>query len=1030
MKNGVILFFIIWSNLSALAQPNSFAFRNIGINQGLSQSSVTDMAIDHLGFIWFATQDGLNRYDGKEFLIFRKNFDDITTPTGNRLGKIVEGNNNTIWLITSGGKLESFNPNTSKFTTLASLGQESLGPVSCVLPQDNNHLWIGTESKGLYLYNPLNKEFQHFSKTSNTPLSLTSNNIQNVFRSSKKELWILTNKGLTLITEHYSPGQSFLYETFDDSSGISCSSIDEDLQHNLWLGTFGKGIYLKNENSASFEPFRGFGVGEQLPDNLVIETVKAGRNGMIWVGTYGDGLYIINPVSKTIQHLIADKKDPFSLSYNDVLCIKEDQHQGIWLGTDGGGVSHYDKRLNNFYLLSKTNVPQNISIEQVRAVTTDQEGGLWVGTSNSGLSYISIPQNNFQTFHLPLYRKDISNPNRIVSLLADAENDLWIGTQGNGLFVMDIKTKTIKKRFYPGATGNLDVPDHTFWCILPASPGSVWVGTRNQGLLLINKQEGVIKKYNQETDQHDQRLLQNNVRSLCFINENTLCIGFEKNGVQLLNTKSGAVSLLPDTTWKKIFYGNTVLKTVSFHDNYLWIGTQGEGIIAYNMKDNKIYSITDKQGLPNNTVYAILPDELGSLWLSTNKGLCRFIVPGDITKINRSNFSLFTAEDGLQSNEFNTGAYHTASDGKLFFGGINGLNIFHPAKMINQDQPIKVVLTSANVNNETLQEDSSITYKKALKFPYNKNSLSFNFAALDYISTARLNYYYQLVGYDKNWVEAGNRNYAAYTNLPAGKYLFQVKASLSGLQKNDPVTTLRIIITPPFWKTWWFVTLCVLLITGLLYALYRYRIGQLLRLQKIRNRIATDLHDDIGSTLTNISILSELSLKNMDDKEKAAVFLGRISEEVSHSSQALDDIVWSINTKNDTLEETVVRMRRYAAEIFDAANINYALQLDEQFANRKLNMEQRRDCFLVFKETINNIYKHAQAKNVLIKLWLQNNSLFLEIKDDGIGFDTNIFTHRNGIKNIHNRMEKWDGDVSIKSSAGNGTQIKVRFPVD
>src|SRR4029078_5164277 len=205
------------------------------------------------------------------------------------------------------------------------------------------------------------------------------------------------------------------------------------------------------------------------------------------------------------------------------------------------------------------------------------------------------------------------------------------------------------------------------------------------------------------------------------------------------------------------------------------------------MKDNKIYSINDKQGLPNNTVYSILPDKQGSLWMSTNKGLCRFIVPDDLTKINRSNFSVFTAEDGLQSNEFNTGAYHIASDGRLFFGGINGLNIFHPDKLINQDQPIRVVLTSANVNNETLQEDSSITYKKALKFPYDKNSLSFNFAALDFISTARLNYYYQLVGYDNNWVEAGNRNYAAYTNLPAGKYLFQVKASLSGLQKNDPV---------------------------------------------------------------------------------------------------------------------------------------------------------------------------------------------------------------------------------------------------
>ncbi len=474
MKNGVILFCIIWTNLSALAQPTSFAFRNIGINQGLSQSSVTDMTIDHLGFIWFATQDGLNRFDGKDFIIFKKNFDDITTPTGNRLGKIVEGDHNTIWLITSGGKLESLNPNTSQFTTVASLGQELLGPVSSVLPQDSNHIWIGTEKNGLYLYKPLTKDFQHFTNTSNTPLSLTSNTIQNIFRSSKKEIWILTDRGLTLITEHYAPGQSFLYEKFDDSSSISCSSIDEDYQHNLWLGTFGKGLYLKSENSASFEPFRGFGPGEQLPENLVIETVKAGNNGMIWVGTYGKGLFIINPGNKTIQHLLADKSDPFSLSYNDVLCIKEDQHQGIWIGTDGGGISHYDKRLNNFFLLSKTNLPQDISIDQVRAITTDQEGDLWVGTSSSGLSYISLLQKNFQTFHLPLYRKDINNPNRIVSLLADDEGDLWIGTQGNGLLIMDRKTKIIKKRFYPGAPGNQHLPDHTVWCMLPAAPGSVW----------------------------------------------------------------------------------------------------------------------------------------------------------------------------------------------------------------------------------------------------------------------------------------------------------------------------------------------------------------------------------------------------------------------------------------------------------------------------------------------------------------------------------------------------------------------------
>jgi len=197
----------------------------------------------------------------------------------------------------------------------------------------------------------------------------------------------------------------------------------------------------------------------------------------------------------------------------------------------------------------------------------------------------------------------------------------------------------------------------------------------------------------------------------------------------------------------------------------------------------------------------------------------------------------------------------------------------------------------------------------------------------------------------------------------------------------------------------------------------------------VRNRIATDLHDDIGTTLTNISILSELSKKNLQQKEDASTFLDRIAEEVHNSSQALDDIVWSINTKNDTLEQTVARMRRYAAEVFDAANIAYSLQLDEQFERYKLNMEQRRDCFLIFKETINNIYKHANAKQVQIKVWIERGYLHMNINDDGKGFDTNTHTHRNGIKNIHNRIEKWKGRILLKSVPGKGTLTEVSIPL-
>jgi two-component sensor histidine kinase len=363
----------------------------------------------------------------------------------------------------------------------------------------------------------------------------------------------------------------------------------------------------------------------------------------------------------------------------------------------------------------------------------------------------------------------------------------------------------------------------------------------------------------------------------------------------------------------------------------------------------------------------------------------------------------------------------------LLFGGINGLTIFHPEQIALSNLPARVVITQAMVNNQPLESDTGMAYKKILHLPYRQNSVSFNFSALDFVAPRRFNYYYQLWGYDTKWIDAGNRNYVAYTNLPPGRYVFKVRAALQ-LPDNSPVTELIIIIDPPFWRTAWFIVLCVLLLAGILYAIYRYRINELLHLQKVRDRIATDLHDDIGTTLTNISILSELSKKNLH-KEEAGTFLDRIAEEVHNSSQALDDIVWSINTKNDTLEQTVARMRRYAAEVFDAANIAYSLQLDEQFEKYKLNMEQRRDCFLIFKEAINNIYKHANAKRVEIKVWIEKGHLYMIIRDDGKGFDTTTVTHRNGIKNIHNRIEKWNGTITMNSVKGEGTVTKVNFPL-
>jgi ligand-binding sensor domain-containing protein/two-component sensor histidine kinase len=1021
---SIVLFTLLAGQ--GFSQHFSYSFRNININEGLSQSSVVDIAFDNAGFLWLATQVGLNRFDGNRFVTLPRNFDDVTNPNGSRLGKIVNGQNNKLWLITTGGKLEQLNILNNTFSSYLTIPESLLGNVSCIYEDSNGSLWIGTENNGLFLVLPVNNQKVQYSTKPNAGIRIPGNHIQYIFLDSKKQHWIATENGIAIIRPELSKAESFLAAS-EEKNFTSCSSIDEDEENGIWVGTYGKGLFHQSKNQTGFTLFKGFNKNDTLPSRLIIESVKADQEGRIWVGTYGNGLFVIDKKLQRINHILPDKRNPFSLSYNDVLCIKQDKRGGIWIGTDGGGVSHYDKRLNNFVTITKNNVPDNISIEQVRSVTTDKNGGLWIGTSNSGLTYTNL-KGDTETIHLPRTHNDEEHrPDRIVSLLTDKDGDIWVGTQGNGLFILDPATRLIKKRFDPDNAEPYFIPDYSILCMLEDTASRVWLGTRDKGVCLVDKNNGLIKQYASQKEGPGLYPIRSSaIRTLTKITNDILSIGFETQGYQLMNTRTNIVLPGFNGIMEKIIKENITPKCIYFQYPILWIGTLGKGLMAVNISNGQYQLITEEQGLPNNTIYGILSNEPNVFWMSTNKGICRYTVPTDPSATDRSHFSSFTAEQGLQSNEFNTGAYYKSADGTLYFGGIKGLTYFHPDRLVNNRQKPQTVITEATINNEAFKGDTSITYKKILQLPYDQNSFSFNFTALDFVPSTGFNYYYQLGNYDKNWIDAGSRNYAAYTNLAPGNYVFRVKASQG---TDGPVSTLLITIRPPFWQTWWFLLLCAATVMGILYAFYRYRINQLMKVQRIRNRIASDLHDDIGSSLTNISILSELSKKNLQQQNNAEPFLNRITEEVQHAAQDLDDIVWSINTNEDGLDQMVARMRRYAAEIFDAAGIEYFLQFDEQFSHRKLNMEQRRDFFLVFKEAVNNIYKHAHAGNVHIRIWLSGYHLHMIIEDNGKGFDTSVPTHRNGIRNIQQRAEKWKGRAKIASIAGHGTTIDINFPI-
>ena len=579
-----LLFFLYWDAFSS-PQQQVYSFKNVTINQGLSQNSVVDIVEDSTGFMWFATQDGLNRYDGRNFLIFPVSFDDITTPNNAQLGKLLAVDNQ-LWMIKKGGEITRFDLFTQRFIPLNLPGRENepLPPASCMHVDKDNGLWIGTLRDGLYYFDP-QKNLQRYTETSSKPWKLPSNRIRSVFEDHCNNIWVLTDEGAIIVFGE--TGKAHL-------PGVNINVMTEASDGTYWLGTLGEGIYFKKKDSEEFRSFRGYD-GREIPSELVVETIHADSQNKVWVGTYGHGLFIIDTISRKITHLMPNRQDPNSISFQDILTIKEDSRGGIWIGTDGGGISYYNRLFHIFRTFTIHSVKDSISIEQIRAIEIDEDGVVWLGTSGQGLTSYDPSQNTFKTFHLTPYKPGVSNYDRIVSLQTDAEGDLWVGTQGNGLLIMDRETGNIKKWFTTeAASGQEKIPDNTIWSMLPEEDSKMWVATRNAGLLLMDKEEGLREHYLiPSTGSSDPKGI--NVQSLLRLDDKRLLLGFDHKDLQLFDIASGEFTPITNRAIKEILDRGTDVKSLYYQDGWLWVGTAGKGVLITNLNTGKTYVLDDRE---------------------------------------------------------------------------------------------------------------------------------------------------------------------------------------------------------------------------------------------------------------------------------------------------------------------------------------------------------------------------------------------------------------------------------------------------
>ena len=754
------------TNLDSKLPKKQFSFKTLTINHGLSQNSVISIAQDSIGYLWMATQDGLNKYNGRDFIHYDKQFEDITRTNFSKLGKVYIDKQNRLWIITHSGKLELYHQKTDSFKHI-----KLPFDASTVFQDKDLNVFIGSYNKGL---------FKIDAKTKDT--------IQIFKNNSNKTIYNIIEQDSSILVA----SSGYVYNLKKDNSYNELPVIGSKIENfsvlkknkngDIWLGSYGSGLFFKSKSSNFFSKFKA----PNLPENLNIEDLLIDSKNRLWVATYGNGVYLIDFKTNVIENFKANKNNPFAIHYNDMLCLYEDATGIIWLGSDGTGASYYDAHLIKFNILTNNQVPKTVNVDMARCITTDNLDNIWIGTSGKGLTVVNQKTDNYKTFTT---ENTALASNRIISLNF-IENELWIGHQGYGLNIIDSNGKY---KFYP------KIKNLTIWSIVKAAENQAWLCTEQNGIILFDKNKGILKQYNTKNSS----LKSNNVRALTLGKNNDIWIGTDDNGLFKLNKQTGDV--------KKIDLINDKIKSLFIKDHILWVGTYGNGLKEYDTTKNTVTIFTEKEGLPNDVIYGILPGKNENLWLSTNNGLSQFILNN-----NEKRFENFSVYDGLQAKEFNTGAYFKDEKGTLIFGGLEGINWFHPKQLTFNTIKPKTIISKFEVFSKTRDLTPNLNLK------HNDNTVTFTFSSLHFSQPERNAYKYKLVNHDKNWIESGNSNIAHYTNLPPNDYKFQVVSSnYDGVWNNSP-TSYAFTINQP----WYLDTLAIFsyIILGILlsFAIYRY----------------------------------------------------------------------------------------------------------------------------------------------------------------------------------------------------------------
>jgi diguanylate cyclase (GGDEF)-like protein len=781
------------------ADTRPIRFQRLSLDEGLSQTTVLSILQDRQGFMWFGTEDGLNRYDGTQVTIYARDASDPESLPNNVVWALAEDAAGDVWVATEGGGIARWERRRDRFVrygTGQGLGSDN---VRTLLVDRQGRVWIGTRDAGLDVLDPRTGAVRHFRHRREDAASLSDDSVYALAEDRAGRLWVGTNGGLDRL-DGAREGVVRVAQDAKNANGLADThvrSLFHDAEGTLWIGTEGGGLTALSP-SGRFQRWRAARGDRQSLSSDAVRALLEDDAGRLWVGTR-QGLNLLERESGLFQRYLHHPADPRSLGDDEIMSLYQDHGGVLWVGTRTAGVHRWNPRTWSFgHHRADASDAQSLGHDYVTSFSMAPGGRLFVGTFGGGLDAFDRTAGTVHHYrHRPQEPGSLSD-DRVMALLHDRRGRLWVGTMDGGLNRFDAATGTFRSyRHDPARADSLS--SDAVMSLFEDRRGALWVGTFRGGLNRLDPASNTFVRY-RHVPGDPSSLGSDMITAMAEDPSGALWVGTDSGGLSLLRPETGqARTFRHDPQDPRSLPNNTVFGLHVESSGRLWVGTRGGGLAVLDPPGEGpavFRTYTERDGLPNGVVYGIHPDSLGNLWMSTNAGLAVLDRQG-------GRFRTYGVMHGLQSKEFNFGAHYRSGAGEMFFGGPQGFNAFIPESLHQGARSPRLALTGLLKLNVPVGSEVPVPQMEEVRLDHGDQVVTFEFAALDYAAPELNRYAYMLEGFDTQWMDLGRFRRVTYTNLDAGRYVLRVKAwNADGVASERPLA-VRVRVLPPPWRTWW-----------------------------------------------------------------------------------------------------------------------------------------------------------------------------------------------------------------------------------